>query len=435
MTPAQPVQWSARRPMILGLLALILLVGGFGGWAVMTRISGAIIAEGRIEVERNRQIVQHPDGGVVAEILVDEGDRVDAGQVLIRLDDTQLASQLAITESNFFEFLARRGRLEAERDGAGEITFDSELRPLAADPVYADIMDGQVRLFEVGTQSWQNERAQLQKRLSQIQDQIVGIEAQRSAIETQLGLIERELEDQRQLLAKGLAQASRVLALQREQASLSGRVGELIASKAQAAGRITEIEISITQRDTQRREDAISKLRDLQYNERELGEQRRALREKLSRLEIRAPVAGVVFGLQVFAERAVIRPADPVLYVVPMDRPLIIASQVPALHVDQVYTGQDVSLRVLPFDQRNSTGLWGQVAKISADVFKDDRTQAAYYKVEVTLNPGEIEHLPEGVVLIPGMPVQVFLKTDDRSPMTYLLKPLADYFVKAFRES
>ena len=207
-----------------------------------------------------------------------------------------------------------------------------------------------------------------------------------------------------------------------------------MASKAQAEGRITEIDINISQRDTQRRQEAITQLRDLQYNERELGEKRRALREKLSRLEIRSPVSGVVYGLQIFAERSVVRPAEPVLFVVPLDRPLIIAAQVPALHVDQIFTGQDVSLRVLPFDQRNSAGLWGQVEKISADVFEDEATRATYYKVEITLNSGEIAHLPEGVTLIPGMPVQAFLKTDDRSPMAYLVKPLADYFSKAFRE-
>ena len=427
--------WSVRTPLAIGLVALALLVGGFGSWAVFTELSGAVIASGRIEVDQNRQVVQHPDGGVVAEILVDEGDNVTAGQTLIRLDSTLLASNLAIVEGQLFELMARRGRLVAERDETDQISFDAELLDIAAtNPDVAEIVAGQRRLFSARIDSLQREVDQLGKRRSQIAEQVKGIESQQRALELQLSLIVEELDDQRSLLAKGLAQASRVLALQREEASLSGRVGELAAAKAQAEGRITEIEIESLKLATARREDAITRLRDLQYRELELAEKRRALRERLARLDITAPVSGIVYGLQVFTPRSVIRPADPVLFLVPQDRPLVIAAQVPTIHVDQVFSGQEVILRFSALDQRNTPELYGVVTKISADAFSDDQTGIAYYRTEIVLQEGEMAKLPANVKLVPGMPVESYLRTGDHAPIAYLLKPLSDYFVNAFRE-
>ena len=427
--------WSARGPLTIGVFALLLLLGGFGSWAVFSELSGAVIASGRIEVDQNRQVVQHLDGGVVAEILVDEGDLVEAGQTLIRLDSTLLASNLAIVEGQLFELMARRGRLEAERDKSDTVQFDAELLDIAAtDSNVQDIIDGQRRLFLARLDSLQGEIDQLGKRRAQIADQVRGIEAQQDALKIQLALIVEELNDQRSLLEKGLAQASRVLALQREEASLSGRVGELAASKAQAEGRITETEIEIIKLDTRRREEAITRLRDLQYRELELAEQRRSLREQLARLDIAAPTSGVVYGLQVYTPRSVIRAADPVLYIVPQDRPLVIAAQVPVIHVDKTFTGQDVILRFSALDQRNTPELYGTVTKISADAFTDEKTGISYYRSQIILRDGEMAKLPDNVKLVPGMPVEAYLRTGDHAPIAYLMKPLTDYFVKAFRE-
>lgn len=428
-------KWSSRRPLAIGLFALLLLVGGFGSWAAFSELSGAVIASGRIQVDQNRQIVQHPDGGVVQEILIDEGDRVEAGQTLIKLDSTLLSSSLAIVEGQLYELMARRGRLVAERDNRESVAFDAELLDIAKTrPNVQDIIDGQRRLFNARRDSLQREVDQLGKRRAQIADQVRGIESQQEAIEVQLSLIVQELEDQRSLLAKGLAQASRVLALQREEASLRGRVGELAATKAQAEGRMTEIEIEILKLSTRRREEAITRLRDLQSRELELAEQRRALRERLVRLDITAPASGIVYGLQVFTPRSVIRAADPVLYVVPQDRPLVIAAQVPAIHVDKVFTGQEVVLRFSALDQRNTPELFGAVTKVSADAFTDEQTGIAYYRAEIVLQDGEVAKLPDNVKLVPGMPVESYLRTGDHAPIAYLLKPLTDYFVKAFRE-
>ncbi|NRB36100.1 MAG: HlyD family type I secretion periplasmic adaptor subunit [Rhodobacteraceae bacterium] len=428
--------WSARRPLILGFIGLFVLVGGFGGWAVMSTIAGAVVAPGQIEVDRNRQVVQHLDGGIVAEINVDEGDRVEAGDTLLRLDAQLLNSELLITEGQLFELMARRGRLEAERDGLEEITFDPDLlvAALSRDAV-GELIRGQNRLFEARKISTAKEVEQLQKRRGQILNQVEGIKAQQGSLGTQLSLIERELVNQQNLLAKGLTQASTVLALQREQASLDGRLGELRAGEAQAEGRITEIDIEILKLDTQLREEAITRLRDIQYREVELAEQRRTIMERLNRLELRAPVSGVIYGMQVHTPRSVLRPADPVLFIVPQDRPLVIAAQVNPINVDEVWEGQEVTLRFSGLDQRQTPELFGTVARLSPDAFVDDATQASYYRAEIELSEDQAARLPEGTVLVPGMPVEAYIRTTDRSPMAYLVKPLTDYFVKAFRET
>lgn len=429
-------RFSARGPIVFGIIGLIILVGGFGTWAVMSQIAGAVVAGGRIEVDRNRQIVQHLDGGVVAEIQVDEGDTVTEGQVLIRLDSNLLNSQLLITEGQLFELMARRGRLEAERDGNDTITFEDELLEVATGrPEVAELIDGQERLFRARQESVNKETEQLEKRRGQIGNQIEGIVAQQKSRRSQLKLIEEELVSQRSLLDKGLAQAARVLSLERTKADLEGSLGELIAAQAQQEGRITEIDIEILKLGTRQREEAITRLRDLQYRELELAEQRRSLQEQLSRLDIKAPVSGIVYGLQVHTPRSVIRPAEPVLFLVPQDRPLVIAARVETIHIDQIHVGQPVMRRFSALDQRQTPELVGTVKQISADAFVDEASQVSYYRAEIELNEGEIDKLPEGAVLIPGMPVEAFIRTADQSPIYYLVKPLADYFTKAFRET
>ncbi len=429
-------RWSALRPVVIGYLGLVILLGGFGTWAVMTQISGAIVASGRIEVDRNRQIVQHETGGTVARILVDEGDTVAAGDILLQLDPEQLTSQLAIAEGQIYELMARRGRLEAERDETDAVVFDAEL--IAAGQRNAnlqELMDGQRRLFVARRASIAKEIEQLGKRSSQIGNQIDGIDAQKAALAKQLELIEKELMSQRSLLDRGLAQAATVLNLERELARLGGTLGELIANEAQAEGRITEIDIERLKLGTRRREEAITQLRDLRYRELEMLEQRRALRLEIERLDIRAPVSGIIYGMQVRTPRSVIRPAEPVMFLVPQDRPLVIAARVDLIHIDQIAAGQPVTLRLSALDQRTTPELYGEVIQISADAFDDEASGQSYYRAEIVLNPGEMGKLKDGTVLIPGMPVEAFIRTEDRSPIAYLIKPVADYFNRAFRES
>ncbi len=428
--------YSSIGPVSLGLVALIFLVGGFGAWASMTEIAGAIVAPGRIEVERNRQVVQHLDGGVVSAIHVDEGQHVDKGDPLISLDPTLLRNDLHGVESQLFEIMARLDRLQAERDGLTEITFSPELTALAVDrPTVQELMDGQQRLFDARNVSIAKEAETLDRRREQILSQIQGTLAQQDAVQIQLTLVNEELADQQSLLDRGLAQASRVLALQRERARLMGTVGELTATAAESRERVTETDIEVLKLTTRRQEEAISRLRDLQFRELELSEQRASLQERLNRMEITAPVSGVVYGLTVFAERSVIRPADEVLFIVPQDRPLIIMAEVEPIHIDQVFVGQPVTLRFSAFDARTTPELFGVVLQVSADAFVNQQSQTSFYRAEIQLNEGEIAKLPQHQTLIPGMPVEAFIRTEDRTPLAYLIKPLADYFSKAFRES
>lgn len=438
-SPAAPVvakdAWSAKRQVITGFVTLAVLFGGFGVWSVTSNIAGAIVTSGQLQVEQNRQVVQHPDGGVVEEIAVIEGQTVKAGDLLIKLDGAAVRSELAIVEGQLFEIMARRARLTAERDDAADLSFPPELTEVATTrPAVAELMDGQVRLFKARAETLHSQTSVLAERRNQIESQIEGITAQSAALTSQLDLIKKELTDQQSLLDKGLAQSSRVLSLQREDARLRGLVGELASTAAQAEERISENDLEILRLASTRREEANTQLRDIGSQEQELLERRRALTEKVTRLEIRAPVSGIVLGLQVTTPQAVIRPADPVLYLIPQDRPLVIAAQVPTIHIDQVHVGQEVKLHFSAFSSRTTPELDGHVSVVSADVLTDQASQQSFYRAEITLDPGEQAKL-EGLTLLPGMPVEAFIRTEDRTPLAYLLKPFTDYFSRAFRET
>ncbi len=427
--------FSPRAAVWTGAITLALLVFGFGGWSMLTHISGAIIAQGQLEVENNRQIVQHPDGGVVAEISVQEAQLVQAGDLLIRLDGSLLKSELAIVEGQLFEAMARRARLEAERDNKDSPNFQGEIIAIAqTNPDIAELIEGQRSLFFSRRDTIQRQTEQLEKRGAQIIAQIEGIVAQTTALDQQLILIDQELEAQKTLLAKGLAQSSRVSELERAAAGLQGNRGELIASRAQSEGRATEVEIEILRIAAQRREDASLELRNIGQSELELAERRRSLSERIARLEIRAPVSGQVLNLQVTSPRSVLRPADPVLFIIPQDRPLVIAAQIQPIHIDEVHIGQRTRLVFSGFSARSTPEIYGHVVTLSADAMIDQNSRQSFYRAQIVLDEGEIDKLAHET-LLPGMPVQAFIETGARTPMAYLLKPFTDYFRTAFRET
>ena len=433
--PPPEAAWRARGPMLVGLIGLAVLLGGFGVWAATSRIAGAIIAQGAVAVESNRQVIQHPDGGVVREILVREGDRIDGGAPMMRLDDTLLSTQIEVLRGQLWEVEARSARLAAERAASGEITFPDDLLAAAeADPEVAALVQGQRDLFFATAETRARQVEQLRRRQEQISSQIEGTVAQQTALSEQLALIEEELADQQSLLERGLTQATRVLALRRQQAGLEGQVGGLIAGAAELEGRRTEIDIQILRVDDEVRQQAIAQLRDLRARSFELRAELRAAGDQLSRLVIASPVSGIVYDMQVFGPGAVIRPAEPVAYVVPQDRPLVIQSRIAPTDVDQVYPGQPATLRLPTFDARTTPELFGSVLRVSPDAFVDEATGAAFYAVEVEPDEGELGRLPEDAVLLPGMPVEAYLRTSDRTPINYLVKPLTDYFNRAFRQ-
>ncbi|WP_108501889.1 HlyD family type I secretion periplasmic adaptor subunit [Paracoccus indicus] len=435
MTDRKDTRWSVRTPVIVGVLSIIVLVGGFIAWAVMSQISGAVVASGQVEVEQQRQIVQHPDGGVVETIAVKDGSDVKAGDLLLALDGTLLRTEHTIVEGQYFEVLARRGRLEAERGDGDSVTFPAELVEAAGnDQALADLVEGQASLFRTRLDTLRQSLDQLSKQSEQITSEIAGIDAQIDALATQRDLIGEELTDQQSLLDRGLAQASRVLGLQREAARMDGELGSLQANRASALIRQTELEIQRLRLAAERREQAETELRDLGYRELELAERRRSLVEQISRLEIRAPVSGLVYNMQVTTPRSVIRPADPLLYLIPQDRPLVIGARVQTINIDEVMVGQPVVLRFAAFSSRTTPEIDGRLDRVSADALLDEATRTSYYRAEVSIPPEEIEKLGD-LALVPGMPVEVYIQTGDRTPMAYLLKPLADYFNRAFRES
>lgn len=426
--------WSIRRPLIIAVFTVIMMLGGFAAWAVSSQLAGAVIASGRIEVERNRQVIQHPEGGVVAEFFADEGARVDVGDVLLRLAPGQIGRDRAVAHGRLFELRLRRARLEAERDGRERVEFTDDLIVEAsADPEFLDLLRGQESLFFARQTTHNQEIEQLRGRISQIAAQIGAIDAQDEALEEQLAIASDDIDRKMTLLERGLIEQEPILRLRREAAQLRGSLGEVEARRAEAGERIIETELAIIQLAATRREAAITELREVRVAEEELRQQLSDLDRRLADLELRAPVSGRIMELQVFGAQSVVRPAEPIAYLVPEVSDLVITAEVPALHVDQVYIGQAVSLSFPGLDLRKIPSIQGEVAQLSADAFTDERTGQSFYRVEVILSEGEVARLAPAE-LLPGMLVDAFIRTRDRTPMAYLLEPISIYFERAFRE-
>ncbi|MCJ8140665.1 HlyD family type I secretion periplasmic adaptor subunit [Falsirhodobacter halotolerans] len=423
---------APMRGLILGgVLAIGLLVAGMGGWGAMTRIDGAVVVPAQVQVQMLRQVVQAADDGVVADVLVAEGQAVARGDLLLRLDGGELRSELTIVEGQLYEIIARASRLEAERDGAEAIAFPPDLTQAATTNAQVGRqMRGQVRLFVARRDTFARQLDQLRRRQAQIGSQIDGIDAQSRAVATQLDLIRRELTDQRHLLEQGLTQVSRVLALEREQARLDGEMGSLAAQKAEAQGRVTEVAMEELRLTSERREEAITQMRDFAYQRMELSERQRALLARIDRLDIRAPGAGVVLAMAVTAPQAVVRAGEVVMHLIPQERPRLLEARIPPLHIDEVRAGQPVRVVLSALRDPMSKEAEGVVVSVSADTLREEGG-VPYYRAELRLDEAGLP--PEG--LIPGMPAEAFIRTGSRSPFAYLLQPLTGYFDRAMRES
>lgn len=427
-------RWGLKRLMLLGYFTLFLLVFGIGAWGAVSRIAGAVVGAGALEVQGNRQVVQHPTGGVIKEIHARDGDKVEAGDVLIELDGEDLHPQLLTVEGQWFEMLARKSRLQAERDQIDSITFDAELTSRQADSAeIRALMAAQQQQFAARLKSRKEEESQLLEQQTQIGNQNEGLVALQAATKEQIGLLTREITGQQTLLDKGLTEVTRVLTPQRELARLQGVAGQVEANIAENRGKIAEIEIQRVRLVSKAREDAIAELRELEFQEIETRESRRQLLDRMARLYLRAPVTGTVYGSSADTVRAVIRAAEPVMYVVPKDSPLIVRTHIDTIHIDQVHVGQEAVLRFSAFDQRTTPELRGRVIDVSADAYSDERTGQRYYKADVELDAKEAERLAH-VTLLPGMPVEAFIQTGSRSALSYVVKPMADYFTRAFRD-
>ncbi|MFL5007010.1 MAG: HlyD family type I secretion periplasmic adaptor subunit [Microvirga sp.] len=433
MSKAQsPAQRSIRSHLLGGLAVVALLAGGVGGLAATTELSGAVIAPGSLVVDSNVKKVQHPTGGVVGELRARDGDKVKAGDIVVRLDETITQANLAIVVKSLNELQSRLARLEAERDNVDAIVFPAELLARAGDPELARSMTGERNLFEFRKSARAGQKAQLRERIAQLKEEIQGLTGQVAAKKRETELIGQELEGVRDLWRKNLVQIQRVTALERDAARLEGERGQLIASTAQAKGKISEIELQILQIDQDLRSEVAKDLREVQGKIAELVERKVAAEDQLKRIDIRAPQNGMVHQSTVHTVGGVITPGEAIMLIVPEADALTVEAKLAPQDIDQVRVGQTAALRFSAFSQRTTPELDGVVSRVSADLTTDQRTGAAYYVVRITLSDSEIARL-EGLRLVPGMPVEAFIRTGERTVLSYVMKPFTDQITRSFR--
>ena len=424
---------SIRRHVLAGLAVFVILAVGLGGWASTAEISGALIAPGSLVVDSNVKKVQHPTGGVVGEVRVRDGDRVKAGDVLIRLDETVTRANLAIVTKGLNELYARKARLAGERDGADALAMPKELATSADDPDVIEAMSSERKLFDLRRTARLGQKDQLQQRIKQLQEQITGLNAQQDAKAREQQLIEQELAGVRDLWQKNLVQLNRLTSLQREQARLQGERGQLTATAAEIKGKIAEIQLQILQVDQELSSDVAKELREIDSKIGEYVERKVTAQDQLRRTDIRAPQDGAVFQSTANTVGGVIAAGDPIMLIVPEADKLLVEVKVDPKDIDQIQLGQGVLLRFSAFNQRTTPELNGSIARIAADTTNDQRTGQSYYLVRIAINPGEVERLG-AVKLTPGMPVEAFIQTGERTLVAYLIKPLQDQLMRSFRE-
>jgi len=427
-------QHSLRRYQIVGLFSLVLLVGGIGGWAYTASIAGAVIAQAMVVVESNSKEIQHLEGGIVAELNVRSGDRVEAGEVLIRLDDTDTKAGLEIINTQLNELLALKARLEAERDIVDKILFPDELVEMKAVEAIARMIEGQQKLFLSRRNLLSSQEEQLLNRIVQLGEEVVGLNAQLVSNQRQATLLGQELQGLETLIEDGLVTLSRTMILEREIASMEGNRGQLMASIARVKAQVgeTELEIIRVKQDAQTR--VLEELRTLQPRIGELFERRLSARANLRRIDIVAPSSGIVHELQVYGEGSVIGPGQVVMLIVPGEDLLVLDAQVNPQDIDQISIGQQVVVNFPAFASGITPSLNANVIRIGADLVQDSPNLPPYYQVRIVLNPGETERL-DGQDLIPGMPAEAYIQTNSRSALSYLVKPFTDQLNRAFRET
>jgi HlyD family secretion protein len=431
--PATNPRRSIRLHLMIGLVVVLVLAGGLGGWASTAQISGALIAPGSIVVDSNVKKVQHPTGGVVGELRARDGDVVKAGDVVVRLDDTVTKASLAIVTKNLNGLWARAARLQAEQQGLGEITFPSMLLDHADDPDVKAVMASESKLFEVRSTGRTGQKAQLRERIAQLNEEIGGLTAQETAKAHEIDLVNQELVGVRQLYNQHLIQMSRLTTLERDGARLAGERAQFIASRAQAKGKITETELQIIQVDKDLVSDVSKDLRETNDKIGEFVERKVTAEDQLRRVDIRAPQDGVVLQSTVHTVGGVISAGDAIMMIVPQTDSLSVEAKVQPQDIDQLQIGQKTLLRLSAFNQRTTPELNGVVSRVSPDTTTDQRTGQSYYTIRVSLPAEEVARLGD-VRLIPGMPVEAFVQTGDRTMLSYLIKPLHDQLMRAFRE-
>jgi HlyD family secretion protein len=431
--PTSPSRRSIRRHELAGLVLVIVLAVGVGGWAGTAKLSGALIAPGSIVVDSNVKKVQHPTGGIVGELRVSDGDHVKLGDILVRLDDTVTRANLAIVTKGLNGLAARKARLESERDGLESVVFPADLLARADDPDVAHVLNSERKLFDLRRSARIGQKAQLRERVSQLDEEIRGIKAQRDSKVKQIGIIKQELAGVTELWKRNLVQFSKLTELQREEARLEGEIAQLVAQGAQVGGKVAETQLQIIQIDRDLSSEVAKETREIDGKIGEFVERKITAEDQLKRVDIRAPQNGIVFQSAVHTVGGVITAGDTIMQIVPEADNLAVEAKVNPQDIDQLKVGQSALLRLSAFNQRTTPEVSGVVTRISADTTTDQRTAQSYYTIRISLPLKEIAQLGN-IKFIPGMPVEAFVQTGERTMLAYLAKPLTDQLMRTFRE-
>jgi HlyD family secretion protein len=420
---------------LLAALGVVLLLGGTAAaWSVYVPLDGAVVAPGIVVVESNLRKVQHPSGGVVGALNVREGQRVEAGEVVVRLEDTITRAQLRIVLGELVALRARLARLRAERDASGAPVFPDDLLVQAdREPDIAQVLEGERVLFMGRAGARRGQRQQLEEQIKQLRDQISGLDNQRDALIKQLLVANEELGVLTGLYEQGLTHKPRITALQREVLGKEGKVAEIKARIAQSLGKIAEIELQIVQLGRDHVNEVAKEIREVETKTAELGERRTAAEDQLKRVDIRAPISGIVHQLNVHTIGGVISASEPIMLVIPAADMLIVEARINPADIDQLHLGQQTRIRFSAFNRRTTPELSGVVFRIAGDLTKEQPTGVGYYTAGIRIEPEELAKL-RGLKLLPGMPAEAYIKTGERTLASYLLKPLLDQMQRALKE-
>ncbi|MDF8358422.1 HlyD family type I secretion periplasmic adaptor subunit [Ensifer adhaerens] len=401
------------------------LLFGVGGWAAHARLSGAVITQGQVAISQQVKLIQHRDGGIVSEIAVRNGDQVRKGDVLIRLDETQTRVELAIVRGQLQQFYAMRARLKAERDGEAAVSFDGL-------DVSEVLKVSELKLFEANRRMITSQEEQMRLQITQLEEQIRGLKAQTGSSDAEREIVEKEIAKLETLLKSGLVPVSEHRDLLRQMARIDGSKGELVARIAEAVGQISELRIKLLAIDQNTRKETQTQIVGIEAKIAELSEREVAARDRLSRMEVRAPVDGLVYDLQVHTIGGIIAPGASVMSIVPEDDDLTVEIRIPPADIDRIAPGQASRLRFTVFNQRTTPELDGQVGVVAAATTIDRATGQPYYLATVDITQA-LNKLGDRK-LMPGMPVEVYVQTDERTAISYLTKPFTDQMLRAFRE-
>lgn len=428
--PKEP--WTSHIRLV-GLLVIVAFFSAFGIWSYFSPIESAAISAGKVTVAGSRRTIQHLEGGIVKKIYVKDGSTVKKGETLIKLDDTQAEIALKLARNEVFELLAIESRLIAERDGLDQIHFSERLLQNEAAPKVKQLMVAQASIFKANKNTFDGNLAILKRRITQLNEQILGTQAQIKANETQYQYILEELKSVRILEKKKLIEKSRLLSLEREAARLIGVRGEKRAEVAVLKQKVGETQAQILTLESNRMKETLDDLRETQQKLHDGLEKERSAEDIVKRTAIRSPQDGKVVGLKAHTVGGVIKPGEDIMDIVPSRDALIVEARVSPLDIDVVHAGLVARVQLTAFKQRSTPSLLGTVTDVSADIFQDQQTGQSYYTAKISIPPKELNKL-KGNMLYPGMPAQVMIITDKRTPLEYFMQPIKDSFDRAFRE-